>query len=430
MKELLNGKFQGEVTVPGDKSITHRGIMFGALSEGITRVYAPLLSEDTLDTVKCMERLGAKIDVQDEVITIDSKGRKGLKSPESILYTGNSGTTTRLLMGLVAGLNLEAIIEGDETIAKRPMDRVKKPLSDMGANIHLVNDKYPPIEIYKAKLKSLEYHMPVASAQVKSAIIFAALHEDIEAIIYEKEKSRNHTEKMLEAFQGDIKVEDHKITVRGGKTLKATNVTVPGDISSAAFLMVLAAVIPGSKITLKNILLNETRDGIIEVFKQIGADMDIKVIDASLEKRGDITITYKENLKPFSISGDIVPKLIDEIPILAVLGLFLDGESSVKDASELRVKETDRIMAVTNELSKFGAQFEIYEDGFRIIPSELKITNALFKSYHDHRIAMMLIVMAIKMNQDIKIDNIDCIKISYPTFIDDLKSLKKEDFYE
>ena len=424
MRELLNGSFNGEVTVPGDKSITHRAVMFGTLSKGTTHVYKPLLSEDTLDTVKCMVKLGADIDVTDEKITINSPGAESLTSPKELLYTGNSGTTTRLLMGLIAGLNLNATIDGDDTIKKRPMDRVSVPLEMMNAKLKLNNERFTPVEIFESKLEGIEYDMPVASAQVKSAIIFASLHNKITTIIREQEKSRNHTELMLKAFGGNIEVDDTTITVNGGNTLTPVDVTVPGDISSAAFLMVLAAIIPDSKVTLKNILLNETRNGIIDVFNQIGADMTIEIIDDSLEKRGNITITYKPNLKAFTISGDIIPKLIDEIPILAVLALFLDGESIVRDAEELRVKETDRIMAVTNELSKYGAEFEIYEDGFKVLPSKLEIQDIEFKSYHAHRIAMMLIVMGIKMNHDIKIDNVECINISYPNFIDDLKSLK------
>ncbi|HLR39317.1 MAG TPA: 3-phosphoshikimate 1-carboxyvinyltransferase [Jeotgalicoccus sp.] len=424
MRELLNGSFNGEVTVPGDKSITHRAVMFGTLSKGTTHVYKPLLSEDTLDTVKCMVKLGADIDVTDEKITINSPGAESLTSPKELLYTGNSGTTTRLLMGLIAGLNLNAMIDGDDTIKKRPMDRVLVPLEMMNAKLKLNNERFTPVEIFESKLEGIEYDMPVASAQVKSAIIFASLHNKITTVIREQEKSRNHTELMLKAFGGNIEVDDTTITVNGGNTLTPVDVTVPGDISSAAFLMVLAAIIPDSKVTLKNILLNETRNGIIDVFNQIGADMTIEIIDDSLEKRGNITITYKPNLKAFTISGDIIPKLIDEIPILAVLALFLDGESIVRDAEELRVKETDRIMAVTNELSKYGAEFEIYEDGFKVLPSKLEIQDIKFKSYHDHRIAMMLIVMGIKMNHDIKIDNVECINISYPNFIDDLKSLK------
>lgn len=424
MRELLNGSFNGKVTVPGDKSITHRAVMFGTLSKGTTHVYQPLLSEDTLDTVKCMVKLGADIDITDEKITINSPGAESLTSPKELLYTGNSGTTTRLLMGLITGLNLNATIDGDDTIKKRPMDRVSIPLQMMNAKLKLNNERFTPVEIFESKLEGIEYDMPIASAQVKSAIIFASLHNKITTVIREQEKSRNHTELMLKAFGGNIEVDDTTITVNGGNTLTPVDVTVPGDISSAAFLMVLAAIIPDSKITLKNILLNDTRDGIIDVFNQIGADMTIEIIDNSLEKRGNITITYKPNLKPFTISGDIIPKLIDEIPILAVLALFLDGESIVRDAEELRVKETDRIMAVTNELSKYGAEFEIYEDGFKVLPSKLEIQDIEFKSYHDHRIAMMLIVMGIKMNHDIKIDNVECINISYPNFIDDLKSLK------
>ncbi|QYA47717.1 3-phosphoshikimate 1-carboxyvinyltransferase [Nosocomiicoccus ampullae] len=431
MTNEIKKTFKGTLEVPGDKSITHRAVMIGSLSTGTTTIYKPLISDDILRTIQCMKELGAYIHIEDERIVIESGGLLSLNSPKEALYTGNSGTTTRLLTGLIAGLKLNAEIKGDSTIQKRPMNRIKIPLEEMGANISLINDEYPPIKIQKSELTSITYEMPVASAQVKSAIIFAALGAKGETKIIEKNISRNHTELMLADFGANIRVDNNIITVKRTDYLNAQEVRVPGDISSAAFLMVLAAIIPGSDITIRNVSLNETRNGIITIFKMIDANMTVTVKNDDGEPYGDIRVKYKNNLKPFIINETLIPKLIDEIPILTVLGLFLNGKSTIKDAEELRVKETDRIVAVTNELKKFNASFNIFDDGYEIIPtSDLTQSIEQLKSYSDHRIIMMLIIMTIKMNQELNIDDISHLNVSYPNILDDIDSITKEVDYE
>lgn len=431
MTNEIKKTFKGTLEVPGDKSITHRAVMIGSLSTGTTTIYKPLISDDILRTIQCMKELGAYIHIEDERIIIESGGLLSLNSPKEALYTGNSGTTTRLLTGLIAGLKLNAEIKGDSTIQKRPMNRIKIPLEEMGANISLINDEYPPIKIQKSELTSITYEMPVASAQVKSAIIFAALGAKGETKIIEKNISRNHTELMLADFGANIRVDNNIITVKRTDYLNAQEVRVPGDISSAAFLMVLAAIIPGSDITIRNVSLNETRNGIITIFKMIDANMTVTVKNNDGEPYGDIRVKYKNNLKPFIINETLIPKLIDEIPILTVLGLFLNGKSTIKDAEELRVKETDRIVAVTNELKKFNASFNIFDDGYEIIPTnDLTQSIEQLKSYSDHRIIMMLIIMTIKMNQELNIDDISHLNVSYPNILDDIDSITKEVDYE
>lgn len=428
MKQLLNGTFKGTTIVPGDKSITHRALMLGALAKGTTHITRPLISADTLRTFENMKQLGADVTRIGDDFKVKSGGHSVLTSPKEILYTGNSGTTTRLITGLLAGLkNITATVEGDATIAKRPMDRVTIPLADMGARIDLNDNKYPPVIVHPSDIKPIEYDMPIASAQVKSAILFAGLFTEGTTTVHETHQSRNHTEIMMNQFGANINTEHTTVKLTGGQALTASDVTVPGDISSAAFLIVLALVTKDADITIKNVSLNETRAGIIDVVKSCGGDITITEHDSDGEKFGDIRVRYTENLKPFHIDGDIIPRLIDEIPILAVLAIFADGDSTVRGAEELRFKETDRITAVISELSKFGVSFEEYKDGFKISPGYSNIQQgSLFKGYHDHRIIMMLIVMALAADTPIEIDETQAIDVSFPSFINDLERLRKD----
>lgn len=428
MKQLLNSTFIGSTKVPGDKSITHRALMLGALSEGTTYIKDPLISADTLRTFENMQQIGAQVSRVGDDFQVISQGHSALKSPEDILYTGNSGTTTRLLTGLIAGLeHISATIEGDQTIAKRPMDRVVTPLNTMGANITLKDEKYPPIVINPSNITPMEYHMTIASAQVKSALLFASLFQEGTTVIHETHQSRNHSEIMMRQFGADLKVDNKTVTLNGGNDLQASNVTVPGDISSAAFLIVLALITKDSDITIENVSLNETRSGIIDVLKECGANIEISEKSSDGEKFGDIHVKYTSDLKPFSIDGEIIPRLIDEIPILAVLGVFSSGPSTVKGARELRYKETDRISAVVGELKKFGVKVDEFEDGFTVHPGFSVVTDdTIFKGYHDHRIIMMLLVMSIGVNQEIKIDDDSAIDVSFPTFVQDLHKLRKD----
>lgn len=426
MKSLLNHKFVGNVKVPGDKSITHRALMMSSLAEGTSTIKSPLESDDTFRTSEIMSKLGVSITNEAGMITVTSPGAENLNTPGDILYTGNSGTTTRLLMGLLAGLGINATMEGDSSIAIRPMDRVSGPLGEMGADISLKDGKYPPIKIKPGMLNAIEYNMPVASAQVKSAILFAGLFADGETIVHEQFKSRDHTETMLKQFGVDIMVEGLTVKLQGGQSLKPQDVLVPGDISSAAFLMVLAAITEGSDILIEDVSLNETRAGIIDVFRQMNADIEVNKTSSEGEAIGNIRVKHSENLSSFELSGDIIPRLIDEIPVLAVLGAFGSSPSVIKDAKELRFKETDRLRAVIDELSKFGIRFEEFDDGFIVHPiTEIKLTDNDFKGYHDHRIIMMLLVMGIAAGKDINIDDPSAISVSYPGFLEDLEQLKQ-----
>ncbi|MCC4721697.1 3-phosphoshikimate 1-carboxyvinyltransferase [Salinicoccus sp. RF5] len=427
MKSLMNSKFNGTLKVPGDKSITHRALMFGALAAGTTRIHYPLPSEDTHRTLECMRALGAEVEQKQGEWVVTSPGAAQLHAPAKTLYTGNSGTTTRLLTGLIAGLGLTAEMEGDESIAKRPMDRIQRPLAEMGADISLKDEKYPPIIIRPARLSPISYTMPMASAQVKSAILLAALYTEGTTVIHEPSPSRNHTEIMLEQFGADISAEDGVIRLKGGNALSASDVTVPGDISSAAFPIVLAVLKPGSSITVENVSLNSTRSGILDVLEMMGADVRVEQTSSEGEAIGTVHASHTPNLKGFDISGDIIPRLIDEIPIIALLAAYSTEACTVRDADELRYKETDRIRAVIDELSKFGISFTEYEDGFTVHPGQVSIEeNTPVKGYNDHRIIMMLIISSIISDTPIEIDDVSAIDISYPGFMEDLEKLRKE----
>ncbi|WP_256974691.1 3-phosphoshikimate 1-carboxyvinyltransferase [Salinicoccus roseus] len=423
----MNSKFNGTLKVPGDKSITHRALMFGALAAGTTRIHYPLTSEDTHRTLECMCALGAEVEQKEGEWVVTSPGAAQLHAPAKTLYTGNSGTTTRLLTGLIAGLGLAAEIEGDESIAKRPMDRIQRPLAEMGADISLKDEKYPPIIIRPSRLSPISYTMPMASAQVKSAILLAALYTEGTTVIHEPSPSRNHTEIMLEQFGADISAEDGVIRLKGGNALSASDVTVPGDISSAAFPIVLAVLKPGSSITVENVSLNSTRSGILDVLEMMGADVRVEQTSSEGEAIGTVHASHTPNLKGFDISGDIIPRLIDEIPIIALLAAYSTEACTVRDADELRYKETDRIRAVIDELSKFGISFTEYEDGFTVHPGQVSIEeNTPVKGYNDHRIIMMLIISSIISDTPIEIDDVSAIDISYPGFMEDLEKLRKE----
>ena len=427
MKSLMNSKFNGTLKVPGDKSITHRALMFGALAAGTTRIHYPLPSEDTHRTLECMRALGAEVEQKQGEWVVTSPGAAQLHAPAKTLYTGNSGTTTRLLTGLIAGLGLTAEMEGDESIAKRPMDRIQRPLAEMGADISLKDEKYPPIIIRPARLSPISYTMPMASAQVKSAILLAALYTEGTTVIHEPSPSRNHTEIMLEQFGADISAEDGVIRLKGGNALSASDVTVPGDISSAAFPIVLAVLKPGSSITVENVSLNSTRSGILDVLEMMGADVRVEQTSSEGEAIGTVHASHTPNLKGFDISGDIIPRLIDEIPIIALLAAYSTEACTVRDADELRYKETDRIRAVIDELSKFGISFTEYEDGFTVHPGQISIEeNTPVKGYNDHRIIMMLIISSIISDTPIEIDDVSAIDISYPGFMEDLEKLRKD----
>ena len=414
-------KAVGQIKVPGDKSISHRAVMLGSLANGVTEISGFLKGADCLSTIDCFKKMGIDIDINGENITVHGNGLRGLKKPDEMLYTGNSGTTTRLLCGILAGQNFDTSITGDASIQKRPMGRVVQPLSMMGAKIE---NEYCPLYITGTKLHGIDYKMPVASAQVKTAIILAGLYADGETVIHEIEKSRDHTELMLSAMGADLTVDNLDITVKPTNDLTAVNVDVPGDISSAAFFLVLGAIMPNSQITVTNVGINPTRTGIIDVLKDMGADITLENVHTSAgETVADITVR-SSSLKGTTVGGDIIPRLIDELPIIAVAAVFADGQTVIKDAQELKVKETNRIRAVVDEFNKCGIDITETDDGM-IINGSKSIHGADFKTYGDHRMAMSLTVLAQLADGESTLDDSDCACVSYPTFFDDFYKLGK-----
>lgn len=413
----------GTLVVPGDKSISHRSVMFGAIATGKTTVSGFLLGEDCLSTIDCFRKLGVQIDVDGTSVTIESAGMDAWQEPTEVLYTGNSGTTTRLMLGILAGTKLHTVMTGDASIGKRPMRRVIDPLREMGAQISgRANGQYTPLAIQGTSLRAIDYTMPVASAQVKSAVLLAGLRAEGTTIVREKEVSRDHTERMLRQFGAEVDVDGGVVSFKGGQQLKGTHVNVPGDISSAAFFLVAGSIAPNSEIVLENVGVNPTRDGIIEVLEQMGADMTIE--PTALEQaEPTATITIRSSrLKATTIGGEIIPRLIDEIPILALLATQAEGTTVIKDAEELKVKETDRITAVVGELKKLGANIEATEDGM-IIHGPTPLHGASLTTYGDHRIGMMGAVAALITDSEVELDDADCIAVSYPTFFEHVSTI-------
>lgn len=415
---------KGSIQVPGDKSISHRAIMFGSMASGTTTVKGFLMGDDCLSTISCFQKLGVKIDITDEVVTIQSEGEDAWKEPSEVLDTGNSGTTTRLMLGLLAGTSFHSVLAGDESIAKRPMKRIINPLREMGADIRgRMDGQYTPLAVQGTALKAIDYTLPVASAQVKSAILLAALKAEGKTVIHEPIASRDHTEIMLEHFGATITRENQLIKLEGGQKLTAADVQVPGDISSAAFMIGAALITEDSKVTLKNVGINPTRTGILDVIEKMGASFELEENDTEGERSADVTV-YSSKLKGTEIGGELIPRLIDEIPLIALIATQAEGTTIIKDAEELRVKETDRIAAVVKELSKMGANIEATEDGM-IIQGPTALTGAEMTSYGDHRLGMMAAIGALAASGEVVIDDPECISISYPNFFEHLNLLTK-----
>lgn len=414
----------GRIDVPGDKSISHRSVMFGALAEGKTTVSNFLLGEDCLSTISCFRALGVNIETEDtSKIVIHGKGFEGLVEPQEIIDVGNSGTTIRLMMGILSGRPFFSVLKGDQSIGKRPMTRVTKPLSQMGAVIDgREKGEFTPLSVRGGNLKGIEYRLPVASAQVKSSILFAGLQADGPTTIYEPAKTRDHTERMIRQFGGEVISDGLSVTVKGGQSLQGTVVHVPGDISSAAFFLVAGAIIPDSEITLKNVGLNPTRTGIIDVMKAMGADLEItNERPDAFEPSGDLVIRTS-SLNGTVIEGDMIPTLIDEIPIIALLATQAEGTTVVRDAQELKVKETNRIDTVVGELRKLGAKIDATDDGM-IIHGKSSLTGGVVNSHGDHRIGMMLAIAALLSKENVFLENPEAISISYPEFFTHLQGL-------
>ncbi|WP_374049599.1 3-phosphoshikimate 1-carboxyvinyltransferase [Neobacillus sp. OS1-2] len=413
----------GEITIPGDKSISHRSVMFGSIAHGETKITNFLPGDDCLSTISCFQKLGVTIEEVDDGLRIIGNGFEGLTEPNEVLDVGNSGTTIRLLMGILAGRPFFSTLVGDESIGKRPMTRVTSPLALMGTRIDGRNDgAFTPISIRGGQLTPIQYELPVASAQVKSALILAGLQAEGECKIVEPAETRDHTERMIRKFGGKIDKDNKTITVIGGQSLKAATIHVPGDISSAAFFLVAGAIIPEGEIVLKNVGLNPTRTGIIEVMKKMGADLEIvQKEDDSFEPVGDLIIKTS-NLKGTVVEGELIPKLIDEIPIIALLATQADGTTVIKDAEELKVKETNRIDTVVQELRKLGASIEATDDGM-IIHGKTPLDGGSVSSHGDHRIGMMLSIAALLCKNDVELEQSEAISVSYPNFFDHLNNL-------
>jgi 3-phosphoshikimate 1-carboxyvinyltransferase len=416
-------KLEGQINIPGDKSISHRSVMFGAIANGTTTVTNFLKGEDCLSTISCFQELGVKIEEKGDSLVIEGKGWDHITEPTRVLNVGNSGTTIRLMLGLLSGRPIHTNFIGDDSIAKRPMKRVITPLREMGAIIDgRKNGEYTPLSLRGGGLRPISYHLPVASAQVKSSLILAALQANGTTTIVEPAQTRDHTERMIRQFGGQIQTENLTITVSGPQTLKGTHVNVPGDISSAAFFLVAGAIVPEGKIWLRNVGLNPTRIGIIDVLNKMGAKMSILPNkDESFEPVGDIIIE-PSLLIGTVVEGDLIPRLIDEIPIIALLATQANGRTIIKDAEELKVKETNRIDTVVNELLKLGADITATDDGM-IINGPTTLQGGLVSSHGDHRIGMMLAIASLICKEEVLLEDADAIAVSYPDFFSDLSQL-------
>jgi 3-phosphoshikimate 1-carboxyvinyltransferase len=414
---------KGEITVPGDKSISHRAVMFGALAKGTTEVTNFLQGADCLSTIDCFRRLGIEIENTKELIRIHGKGLHGLAKSDSMLDVGNSGTTTRLISGILSGQNFETTLNGDASIQSRPMKRIMEPLSMMGADItSIYGNNCAPLKIIGAPLHGIHYHSKVSSAQVKSCILLAGLYADDITKVTEPVISRNHTELMLSGFGANVTCEGTTASIAPAPELFGQKIEVPGDISSAAYFIAAGLIVPGSEILIKNVGINPTRDGIIRVCQNMGADITL------LNKRthggepvADILVRYSD-LNAVTIEGDIIPTLIDEIPMIAVMACFAKGTTIIKDAAELKVKESDRIAVMADNLSRMGAHITATDDGMIIEGGHL-LHGSVIDSHLDHRIAMSFAVASLAADGETTIKDADCVNISYPNFYKDLSKL-------
>ncbi|MEG0293174.1 3-phosphoshikimate 1-carboxyvinyltransferase [Enterococcus sp.] len=422
MKLISKSPLKGIIEVPADKSISHRSIMFGSIAHGTTTIKNFLRGEDCFSTMHAFQALGVAIEDDGDVITVHGKGIEGLRAPNQALDVGNSGTTIRLMMGMLNTCPFETVLYGDESLSLRPMNRVILPLQSMGAKISgHAGTEFPPITIHgSSQLQPMTYEMPVASAQVKSAILFAALQTEGLTTIIEKEASRNHTEEMILQFGGQIQQDGKEIRLTGPQQLQGQAVTVPGDISSAAFFLAAGAIVPESEITLKNVGINPTRTGILKVLEEMGATLSMTNIDEK-NQSADISIQTSQ-LKGITIGGEIIPTLIDELPVIALLATQAEGTTVIKDAEELKVKETNRIDATCDELKKLGANIEATADGL-IIHGPTTLHGGSVSSLGDHRIGMMLQVAALLTDETVTLENPESIAISYPSFFEDVEQL-------
>lgn len=424
MKLRTNAKgLRGSLRVPGDKSISHRSIIFGSLAKGVTKVHDILRGEDVLSTMQVFREMGVQIEDKGDLVEIHGCGFDSLQEPQRPLDMGNSGTSMRLIAGVLAGQNFSAQMVGDDSLSKRPMDRISLPLRQMGVEIAGQTERdLPPLTIHgNQNLKPIQYQLPIASAQVKSALIFAALQAQGESLIIEKDLTRNHTEDMLLQFGGQLKVDGKEIRVAGKQELQAQEVVVPGDISSAAFWLVAGLVVPNSKITLTNVGINETRTGILDVIQAMGGKLSVSDVD-EVAKSATITVESSD-LHGTEISGELIPRLIDELPIIALLATQAEGQTLIRDAEELKVKETDRIQVVADALNSMGADIQPTADGM-IIQGKTPLNGASVHTYGDHRIGMMTAIAALLVKDgNVELERAEAINTSYPDFFAHLEDL-------
>lgn len=414
---------RGEITVPGDKSISHRAVMFGALAKGTTSITNFLKGADCLSTISCFEKMGIEIEQLPSEILIHGKGLHGLNAPETILDAGNSGTTTRLLSGILAGQAFCTTLTGDASIQKRPMTRIITPLSQMGGKIESLSDNgCAPLKITGHPLKPIHYLSPVSSAQVKSCVLLAGMYADGITKVTEPYLSRNHSELMLRSFGADVISEGTTAAITGNPVLEGQKVIVPGDISSAAYFIAAGLLIPGSEILIKNVGINPTRDGILKVCADMGADIQLlNKREYGKEPVADILVKHSE-LKATVIEGALIPTLIDELPMLAVMAAFAQGTTVIRDAQELKVKESNRLDIIVQHLSAMGADIIPTEDGMEIHGGK-PLKGAVLDSYMDHRIAMSFAVAGMAADGETEILNASCVDISYPEFYRDMAAI-------
>ena len=419
---------KGEVTIPGDKSISHRSIMLGSIALGTTEITHFLEGADCLSTIDCFRKMGVEIERKPSSILVHGKGLRGLTAPASTLNVGNSGTTTRLISGILSGQNFATTLSGDDSLNSRPMKRIMTPLNTMGAHIRSLNDNgCAPLHIRPGALHGIHYQSPVASAQVKSAVLLAGLYADSPTSVTEPALSRNHTELMLQGFGAYVATDLHTdgtatAHVEPCKELYGQQICVPGDISSAAYFIAAALLVPGSELLVKNVGTNFTRAGFLKVCKAMGADIETvsQTIEGG-ESRADLLVRYS-HLKGTVIEGDIIPTLIDEIPMIAIMAAFADGQTVIRDAAELKVKETNRIDTVTAGLKAMGAVITPTDDGM-IIEGTGHLNGASIQSYLDHRIAMAFSVAGLASDGETQIVDSQCVDVSYPEFYATLNSV-------
>jgi len=415
----------GSITVCGDKSISHRAAIFTSLASGRSSIKNFLYAEDCINTLKILKKLGARIVKEpDGTLLIEGKGRYGLKKPGGKLYFGNSGTGMRLMAGVLSSQLFPTTLTGDDSLSKRPMRRITVPLRKMGANIQARQAEYPPLEIKPGIIKGITYNSPVASAQVKSCILLAGLYSDETTTVTEPYKSRDHTERMMEHFNIQVKIKDNTVSVTGGYNWPGKDVVIPGDLSAAAFFLTACMLVPGSSLTISNINLNPTRTGFLDIARRMGGNIKIvKERTVCNEPVGNIHVTHTAGLRPVGIQENEIPRIIDEIPLIALLATHAKGKTIINGAGELRKKETDRLHAVSTQLQNMGQSIEEQQNSLIITGCEGHLKGARVECFGDHRIAMMLAIAGLNAKGETTVNNVKCIDTSFPGFFNILENI-------